>query len=300
MALNDGHVPVCTGVEKYDKGDGEKQERIEYSIKHAAREVERLTSSIMEANNILPLHVGRIDLTTGGDHGKGALQLGIRLTMVVSNEGELRNHDHDDDKAITVDSILAEVICKKYNADVLKITINSKFVEVMRGIEEGKLELIVTEPGKVKCNIIPYAQPTHEKSVKVNMYVVSDLAFYGTVLGREGMMGGWCFLCDLARRQFCDLLTPDRTWLWSSLKKTAAEVKHPNFKGDSKLGVKCSPLWKFIPLKKFLPPLLHILIGIWNDIWDKFWEIVSECIEYIWYLVMRSTYDAEKNLWLKK
>ena len=88
-------------------------------------------------------------------------------------------------------------------------------------------------------------------------------------------------MCDLARRQFCDLLTPGRTWSWSSLEKTAAEVKHPNFKGDSKLGVKCSPLWKFIPLKNFLPPLLHILIGIWNDIWDKFWEIVSECIEYI-------------------
>ena len=78
MALNDGHVPFHIGAEKYDKGDGEKQERIEYSIRHAAREVERLTSSIMEVNNILPSHVRRIDLTTGGDHGKGALQLGIQ------------------------------------------------------------------------------------------------------------------------------------------------------------------------------------------------------------------------------
>ena len=38
---------------------------------------------------------------------------------------------------------------------------------------------------------------------------------------------------------------------------------------------------EFIPLKNFLPPLLHILIGIWNDIWDKFRELVSECIGYI-------------------
>ena len=30
-----------------------------------------------------------------------------------------------------------------------------------------------------------------------------------------------------------------------------------------------------------MPPLLHILIGIWNDIWDKFREFVSEHIEYI-------------------
>ena len=65
------------------------------------------------------------------------------------------------------------------------------------------------------------------------------------------------------------------------LKEIEAEVKHPNFKGDSKMGVKGSPLFEFIPLHHFLPPLLHILIGIWNNIWDKFREIVSEMIEYI-------------------
>ena len=66
-----------------------------------------MTSSIMEVNKILPLHVRRIDLTTGGDHSKGALQLGTRLTMVVRNECELLNHDHDNEKAITVDSIIS-------------------------------------------------------------------------------------------------------------------------------------------------------------------------------------------------
>ena len=65
------------------------------------------------------------------------------------------------------------------------------------------------------------------------------------------------------------------------MKEIAAEVNHPNFKGDSKMGVKGSPLFEFIPLHHFLPPLLHILIGIWNDIRDKFREIVSEMIEYI-------------------
>ena len=39
MALNEGHVPVWTGTVKYDKGDGEKPETIEYSIKDVAWEV---------------------------------------------------------------------------------------------------------------------------------------------------------------------------------------------------------------------------------------------------------------------
>ena len=58
--------------------------------------------------------------------------------------------------------------------------------------------------------------------------------------------------------------------------KLAAEVNKPNFKGDSKMGVKASPLWSFILLKNFLPSLLHILIDIWNDICDEFRELVRE------------------------
>ena len=58
------------------------------------------------------------------------------------------------------------------------------------------------------------------------------------------------------------------------------EVAQPSFKGDNKRGIKEVPCWTFVPLHHFPPPLLHILIGIWNDIWDKFREIVSELIEY--------------------
>ena len=281
MAMNEGHVPVHTGTAKYNKGDGEKPEIIEYSVKDVAREVERLTESMMQAHDILPLHVARIDVTTGGDHGKGALQQGIRLTLVVKDEVELESPDDDDEKAVTTDSIVAEVICKKDKAEVLELTVNSQLVEALREIADGKLEITPTMPGKVKCTFIPHAQPTNNIAVRINLYVVSDLAFYGTVLGRESMMGAWCYLCLLARRGFQDLLSPGRAWSWSELNKLAAEVNQPHFKGDSKMGVKASPLWSFIPLKNFLPPLLHILIGIWNDIWDKFRELVSEVIEYI-------------------
>ena len=74
MALNEGHVPVDTGTANYDKGAGENPEIIEYSVRNAAREVERLAESMMQAHGILPRHVARIDVTTGSDHGKGAFQ----------------------------------------------------------------------------------------------------------------------------------------------------------------------------------------------------------------------------------
>ena len=101
----------------------------------------------------------------------------------MKDEVEMKNPDDDDEKAVTVDSIVAEVICKKDNAKVLELTINNQFVEAMSEIVYGKLEMTATVPGKVKCTIISPAQATNNVAVSINLYAVSDLALYGTVLG---------------------------------------------------------------------------------------------------------------------
>ena len=54
MALSEGHVPVRTGTVKYNKGDGEKPETIEHSVKDVAREVERLVEAMMQVHDLLP------------------------------------------------------------------------------------------------------------------------------------------------------------------------------------------------------------------------------------------------------
>ena len=78
--------------------------------------------------------------------------------------------------------IVPGVICKKENAKVLELTINSQLVEALSEIEDGKLEMTPTVPGKVKCTIIPQAQTTQNVAVWINLYVVSVLIFYGTIL----------------------------------------------------------------------------------------------------------------------
>ena len=47
------------------------------------------------------------------------------------------------------------------------------------------------------------------------------------------------------------------------------------------MGMKEKPWWDFIPLRHYVVPLLHCLIGIGNDILTKFRETISEEIEYI-------------------
>ena len=51
------------------------------------------------------------------------------MKLVVKDRVELVSLDDDDEKAITLDSIAVEVICKKDNADELKHMVNKQLVE---------------------------------------------------------------------------------------------------------------------------------------------------------------------------
>ena len=64
--------------------------------------------AMMQAHGILPLHIAHINITTDDDHGKGTLQQGIYLELVVKDGVELVSLDDDDEKAITLDSIAVE------------------------------------------------------------------------------------------------------------------------------------------------------------------------------------------------
>ncbi|KAL7524102.1 hypothetical protein ACHAXR_002598, partial [Thalassiosira sp. AJA248-18] len=281
MKLSKGHSGVEIGHYMHDKNDGEKPERIEYSTKNMAREVEVQTACMMEANELLPDDIERIDLVTGGDHGKEALQQGLHVTITTMDGVDREGHDEDDPHSFTYELIVAEAICKKDNAKIMENTINKGLTPAMKEIVESKLAVEVGEGGNITCRFLPLASETTLKTFKVELYVVSDLAFYGMALGREGMMGAWCYLCRLSHAEFQDLLREGDDWVMAALQAMAKEVAHPSFKEQSKNGVKVAPWWWFIPLRNFLPPILHLLIGIWNDIWDKFREFISEHIEYI-------------------
>ena len=116
--------------------------------------------------------------------------------------------------------------------------------------------------------------------IPVNLYVTGDLAFYAMIMGKEGMSGNWCHLCQLSRAEFSDLLKDGNPWSWELYREIAAQVESsPNNK--PRLGVKTAPWWDFIPLEHYVVPLLHCLIGIGNDILSLFRDIVSESIDYI-------------------
>ena len=133
-------------------------------------------------------------------------------------------------------------------------------------------------------------------TIRAEIFIVGDLAFYGMCLGKEGMSGKWCHICKIAAAQMGQLgaVTDD---LWKGIeevKQYAADYKRKVDEWEKskdpkksktppkpQLGVKDAPWWDFIPLDHYIVPLLHCNIGIGDVILSSFRDFVSEHIEYI-------------------
>lgn len=76
------------------------------------------------------------------------------------------------------------------------------------------------------------------------------------------------------------ILKDGEPWTYELLNELADQVT-VNKKGKVVpiQGVKSKAWWQFISLNNYLVPLLHTLIGIGNDIYDNFKDIVNEEIE---------------------
>ena len=61
----------------------------------------------------------------------------------------------------------------------------------------------------------------------------------------------------------------------------AVENGKQNRRGYAKDGLKKEPRWLFILLIHYVVPLLHVLIGIGNDLLNRFWDWVNNEVESI-------------------
>jgi maltodextrin utilization protein YvdJ len=69
-------------------------------------------------------------------------------------------------------------------------------------------------------------------------------------------------------------------WSYKEMNDLVRKMQESNAKVKKPVeGCKELAWWQMIPLSHFLVPLLHTLIGIGNDIYDNFRDIVNEHIE---------------------
>ena len=300
--LSEGHTKVMTGSVEYSYEDGAAPETIDFAQKNIAEEAAAQIASQLRAKHIEPEKIERLDIIPGGDHGKGAFILGARIVVRLVEPLRPNGEGEEAQSYFSFEISVAEVICRKDNAEILSMTIKDELTKGLRTIAENKLTFY-RENGLLACKFGDVTSP-HLASHQVKLYNVGDLAWYGIPLGKEGMSGKWCHICQLSAKEFADLTKTGTLWTHPEMKrlgdeyqrklkqaieeaeqkarkarKPISEVKPKEVKPEK--GMKEAPWWPFIPVAAFVVPLLHCLIGVGNDVLSRFREIVSEEIEYI-------------------
>jgi hypothetical protein len=130
-----------------------------------------------------------------------------------------------------------------------------------------------TEEGGLVCEFSKDTCSMH--SHLVDMYIPGDLAFQAMALGKESMSGWWCMLCKPSRKQFLD----EQSKMWTMDELVSCGMNAESSDKEPLLGIKQRPWWPFIPLTKYVTPLLHCEIGIGNDLFTMLRNIINEHIE---------------------
>jgi hypothetical protein len=111
---------------------------------------------------------------------------------------------------------------------------------------------------------------------KVDAFVPGNLAYQAMALGREGISPHHCPHCKMGRSEFKNIDAIGLPWTMKEYTKVGWQSRES---GNSQLGVKKEPWWQFIPLENYVVPLLHMLIGIGNQMLARFCNIVNEYVE---------------------
>ena len=268
--LSEGFTPIITRTIEYTHPDQDKEETIEFSEKDLVLEMTTQLARALQSKQISPDDVKRVTNVSGGDKGGDAFQFGCKIKVEFHNGAKA---------PMFVQISVAELICQHDTADLIEKTILPNLTKGLKTVATEKLHIYLDNDGKVNCQFgNPPTQGTASniKTLnKVRLFVTGDLAFYTMALGRESMSGHWCYLCMMRRTQFSDVNQRADPWTMDKIVEVAEEVagKKP------KMGVKQKPWWPFIPLQNYIIPLLHVLIGIGNDLLSSFRDWVNDEIE---------------------
>ena len=120
--------------------------------------------------------------------------------------------------------------------------------------------------------------------------MIGDLKFMFMVCGRNGYAGAHCLYCFLKaskwkeKHQDDQTINPDGEEVTVELlmervlkcQQDASGTQVEQEQIDKAIaglaGQKEAPLWTFIPIENYLVPLLHLLLGLGNDLLSNFFK----------------------------
>jgi hypothetical protein len=231
-------------------------------------EIEIQLSRVLKSREARASDVKTVFAVVGGDHGDMAFQYGVAITA------ELQ-----DGEQLYFEVCCCKLICRKDTSVLLEKTILPHLTTGLKIISTQPLNIYLNANDTLLCtSFTPLNEQTNNPvTIQVSVFITGNLAFQAMIMGIEAMSGHHCLMCQLIRKEFND----DRhahglPWTFPELVCIGKEV---NSNRTPQQGVKQEPQWLFLKFEHHMVPLLHCLIGISNNLLDKFCDIINEFIK---------------------
>ena len=123
----------------------------------------------------------------------------------------------------------------------------------------------------------------------MKFYIIGDLKGMFQLLGRNGHDSSYCLWCKCRPKEwkkhylnYNSYLNKDK-WTLESITSTAIDQEQKTSSGMSfqSVGIRSMPLLTCVPVIRALPPILHVFLGLGNDLCSKFKDCVQIRIEQI-------------------
>ena len=214
-----------------------------------------------------------VDFILGGNHGKESFCLCFRVVITI-----------DDGTMHYVEYGGAGTLFGKDTPEVLEKSIMPWLTKDLHNIHQSKFRIEYPKgDGNIVCSFVGKDEDMEPIDLDlehlhvidhVEIYNTGDLKWMAILLGMADMSNEWCIFCMMRKLQ------------WNEIGHAKGELrtiqKILDIAADSSLnqaadrhGVRAKPYWDSIPGANYTIPLLHILIGVFNNVDDCFMDLVD-------------------------
>ena len=220
---------------------------------------------LLTTHRVQPDDVQDVYFVLGGDHGQEAFRLCFRA-IVLLKTGKLLYEDYGG----------AGLVPGKDDRDVLDASLMPWLTEDLKTLSQAKVHIATLADGAIGVTLASAGETPAEGTAEgagVQIWNTGDLKWMAMLLGMDDMSGEWCIFCLLRQKEWLEGKTGEKRTI-----EKICELAKQNLSGAKRRGVKFSPYWDFIPIDNYAVPLLHLMIGVFNDAIDYFTASIEKVI----------------------
>ena len=221
----------------------------------------------------------RVDVSVCVDHGKGHSRATMLVVARFWNDGVWTKRQ----QSFSVGSAR----CKKDSAEIVSGTFGERLNDDLNYLKAAGLVSFFKKNGGGNLfedgYVMVGGQNVPDDAVwigeaVIELFMSGDLLWFHTALGKEGYQSWWCPYCSAFKNDWQEKNHEAASaWTLDSLKEQARRIAAGELRKKNArevLGVKDSPIFDAMEVDHYVVPVLHLTIGLTNDVLD---HLVCEC-----------------------